>query len=216
MSRRLRGIAFDLDGTLLDTEKLYRRFWVEAAQRRGYPMQDRHALMIRSMAASRAEALLKQAVCPDFDYHGVRALRRKLMDEYVDREGVEAKPGMLTLMREARKRGMRMVLATATPQARARQYLSMVGAMEYFDAVVCADQVPCGKPAPDIYWMAARCLGLPPEEAMAVEDSPSGVRAAHDAGFFTVMIPDQDQPDSQTRALCDAVLPTLKDVIALL
>ena len=50
----IRGVVFDLDGTLLDTEKLYRRFWVEAARQMGYPMEDRHALMIRSMAADMA------------------------------------------------------------------------------------------------------------------------------------------------------------------
>lgn len=68
----IRGVVFDLDGTLLDTEKLYRRFWVEAARRMGYPMEDRHALMIRSMAADMAEPLLKREVCPAFDYHAVR------------------------------------------------------------------------------------------------------------------------------------------------
>lgn len=54
----IRGVVFDLDGTLLDTEKLYRRFWVEAARRMGYPMEDRHALMIRSMAADMADRCL--------------------------------------------------------------------------------------------------------------------------------------------------------------
>lgn len=49
----IRGVVFDLDGTLLDTEKLYRRFWVEAARQMGYPMEDRHALMIRSMAGKK-------------------------------------------------------------------------------------------------------------------------------------------------------------------
>ena len=72
----IKGVIFDLDGTLLDTEKLYRRFWVEAARQMGYPMEDRHALMIRSMAAAYAEPLLKREVCADFNYHGVRALRR--------------------------------------------------------------------------------------------------------------------------------------------
>ena len=73
----LQGVVFDLDGTLLDTEKLYRRFWVEAARQMGYPMEDRHALMVRSMAAERAEPLLRREVCGDFDYHAVRALRRQ-------------------------------------------------------------------------------------------------------------------------------------------
>ena len=96
----LQGVVFDLDGTLLDTEKLYRRFWVEAARQMGYPMEDRHALMVRSMAAERAEPLLRREVCEDFDYHAVRALRRQIMEAYIDENGVEAKAGLLPMLRE--------------------------------------------------------------------------------------------------------------------
>ena len=101
----LQGVVFDLDGTLLDTEKLYRRFWVEAARQMGYPMEDRHALMVRSMAAERAEPLLRREVCEDFDYHAVRALRRQIMEAYIDENGVEAKAGLLPMLRELRTDG---------------------------------------------------------------------------------------------------------------
>ena len=124
----IRGVVFDLDGTLLDTEKLYRRFWVEAARRMGYPMEDRHALMIRSMAADMAEPLLKREVCPAFDYHAVRALRRQIMEDYIDENGVEPKPGLLPMIRDLQRMRMRVALATATPEVRARKYLRMVGA----------------------------------------------------------------------------------------
>ena len=91
----LQGVVFDLDGTLLDTEKLYRRFWVEAARQMGYPMEDRHALMIRSMAAEKAERLLRREVCAEFDYHAVRALRREQMEAYIDENGVVKFKGFL-------------------------------------------------------------------------------------------------------------------------
>ncbi len=208
----IRSVVFDLDGTLLDTEKLYKRFWVKAARQLGYPMREEHALMIRSMAAMYAEPLLRREVCPEFDYQRVRARRRELMEAFIDQNGVEAKRGMLQLLSVLKARGLRIGLATATPLERARKYLRMVGALEYFDAMVCASMVEHGKPAPDIYALAVERLGVSPCEAVAVEDAPSGIRAAHAAGLIPVMIPDQDEPDEQTRSMCAAVLSELSDV----
>lgn len=216
MKSTIKGVIFDLDGTLLDTEKLYKRFWVEAARRMGYPMEERHALMIRSMTASCAEPLLKREVCPEFDYHAVRALRRQIMEEFIDKNGVEPKPGLLETLEAIKARGLRIGLATATPEHRARKYLRMVNAEAYFDAVTCADMVKRGKPQPDIYLLACERTGVAPGEALAVEDAPTGIRAAHAAGCLAVMVPDQDQPDDEVRALCFAVVPSLPSIVPLL
>ena len=211
----IRGVIFDLDGTLLDTEKLYLRFWLEAAHALGYPMQPEHALAIRATAAQYAEPLLKRLVCPEFDYQAVRALRRERMEAYIDAHGIEPKPGMHEALEWLREHGLRIGLATATDETRARRYLRMVGAEAYFDAVTCASMVNCGKPAPDIYLLAARRTGVLPQEALAVEDAPSGIRSAHAAGLHPVMVPDRDQPDAALRALCEAVVPSLFDVLPL-
>ena len=205
----IRGVVFDMDGTLLDTEKLFIRFWIEAAQQMGYPMERRHALMIRGMARNMAEELLRREVCADFAYTQVRALRCELMDAYVAQHGIDLKPGAKETLEKLKQNGYRIGLATASHLQRAEQYLKTAGLYEYFDSIATAEMVRRGKPAPDIYAFAAAQLGLDPREAVGVEDAPSGVRAIHDAGLWTILIPDQDETDDETRKLCDDVLSSL-------
>lgn len=205
----IKAVVFDLDGTLIDTEKLYQRFWVEAANQLGYPMRPEHTLLIRATAPEIAEPILRRAICSEFDYMAVRALRRELMEAYIDEHGVEPKPGLLDTLGALRSRGLAVGLATATDVSRARKYLRMVGADGYFDAMVSVSMVARGKPAPDVYEEAARRLGTPPSRTLAVEDAPSGIRSAHAAGLIPVMIPDRDEPTQELRAMCAAVLPGL-------
>ena len=209
----IKGVVFDLDGTLLDTEKLFIRFWLEAAHRMGFAMERRHALMIRGMATDLAEGLLRREVCPEFAYHQVRALRGELMEAFIAENGVEAKPGAAGTLEMLKRRGYRIGLATASNLDRASRYLKQTGLYGYFDDITVAAMVRRGKPAPDIYLHAAAQLGLEPHQAAAVEDAPNGLYAAHAAGLHPVMIPDQDQPDEALYALCSAVLPSLAELV---
>ncbi len=205
----IRAVVFDLDGTLINTEVLYRRFWLEAAHQMGYPMEERHTLMIRSCSPEVAGAILRREVQPDFDYFAVRDLRRKLMKAYLDEYGVEPKPGMKEALLRLRDRGMRIGLATQSPLERARQCLTQVGVLDLFDILTTGDQVRHGKPDPEIYLTAIDQLRMSKEEVLAVEDAPTGVRAAAASGARCALIPDLDQPGPEITSLCALVVPDL-------
>lgn len=209
---KLLAVISDMDGVILDSEKLYVRFWCEAARFYGHPMERVHALGIRSMARPLAKEKLRGRFGEGFDYEAVHAKRVELMDAYVRENGIEPKPGAAVLLSYLKANGYRVALATATPEARAREYLRRVNLLQYFDEVVSAHSVAHGKPAPDIYLCAAARLGVPPGQCLALEDSPNGIRSASAAGCRTVMVPDLDAPSEDILPLLYGVADGLTDV----
>ncbi len=192
---KIKGVIFDMDGVILDSEKYYVRFWTEAGKLCGYPFEEKHALAIRSMARPYAIERLKGFFGDGFDYDAVRNKRIELMESYVSENGIDTKPYAEEILCFLRAEGYKTALATATPSERAKLYLRKVGLYDYFDEIISAHMVKRGKPAPDIYLYAAEKLNLVPENCIAVEDSPNGALSAVEAGCVTVMIPDMDKPE---------------------
>lgn len=212
----IEGLIFDMDGLLLDTEKLLAKYWMQAAHEAGFPMKLEHVLGIRSLAAVYAKPKLQSIFGKDFNYETIRTRRRELTAEHLAKYGIERKPGVLELLGYVKTEGLLCAVATATDRERTQRYLGQTGLSDWFDALVCGDMVHKGKPDPEIYLTAARALGLPPEHCMALEDSPNGIRSAHAAGCQAVMIPDLSAPEDDLRPLLYACVPTLADVIPLL
>ena len=209
---KIKGVIFDMDGVILDSEKLYVRFWCEAGRFYGFPMEEKHALSIRSMARPLASEKLRGIFGSSFDYDAVRSKRVELMDKYVEENGIELKDGAEDLLVYLKENGYRIALATATPPDRAEKYLRAHDLYKYFDVTVSASMVSLGKPAPDIYLLAAEMLGLSAQSCLALEDSPNGIRSASSAGCVTVMVPDLDKPNDDILPLLHSVANGLCDV----
>ena len=189
----IQAVLFDMDGTLIDTEKYYRIFWPKALAACGYTMTDEQALTMRSLGRPFAPRQLKDWYGEDFDYYVVRDKRKELLEDL-------------------KKRHITAAVATATDLERTEKYLAMAGLRPYFEKLISATMVAEGKPSPDIYLYACKQLGLAPEECMAVEDSPNGVMSAYRAGCKVVMVPDQTQPDEKLKKCLYACVPTLADI----
>ncbi|MCH5299082.1 MAG: HAD family phosphatase [Ruminococcus sp.] len=208
----IKGVIFDMDGVILDSEKLYVRFWKEAGRACGYPWEVEHSLAIRSLARPYAIERLKGFFGEDFDYDRVRNMRIELMNAYIAEHGIEPKPHADYILNWLRENGYKIAVATATPLERTEEYLRRVGLLSYFDKIISAHMVEHGKPAPDIYLRASKELGLSPEECVALEDSLNGLRSANSAGCNAVMVPDLDEPNDEAKKLICAVAADLKDV----
>ena len=212
----IQGLIFDMDGLILDTEKLLAKYWMQAAHEAGFPMELHHVLGIRSLAAVFAKPKLQGVFGDSFDYEAIRARRRELTAQHIAAHGIERKPGIIELLDYCKETGIRCAVATATDRERTRDYLSQAGIYDRFDTFVCGDMVHKGKPDPEIYLTASQALGLPPASCMALEDSPNGIRSASAAGCRAVMIPDLSQPEAELKPLLYACVPTLSDVIELI
>ena len=212
----VKAVIFDMDGLILDTEKLLVKYWCQAANEAGFSMQREHALNIRSLHRRFAIPYLQGLFGEEFDYVKIRNRRMELMTEALAENGLELKDGVRELLAFLKEQGIPAAIATATDLERTKDYLGRVGIFEQFDRIVCATMVEYGKPKPDIYLYAAQQLGLQPCECMALEDSPNGVRSAASAGCVTVMVPDLTQPDEELGALIYAKADSLTDVIGII
>lgn len=212
----IKAVIFDLDGTILDTEKLLVKYWCEAANSLGFPMERHHALKIRSLTHRLTEPLFKEWFGENCDYLEIRALRMKLMQEHIDKFGLDVKPGAKELLDWLGKKCYKRAVATATDIERAGKLLKTAGLYDCFDNIISASMVEWGKPKPDVYIYAAEQLGLPTSECIAVEDSPNGIISASDAGCNTIMVPDLTEPEEDLKPRLFACCNKLTDIIDIL
>ncbi len=212
----IKAFIFDLDGTLIDTEKIYREVWPKAAQSLGFNLTDEMYLSIRSLGRPYSPAKFREWFGDGFDYNEARRVRKGLFDAYTAEHGIDRKPGATSLLTFLRQKGIVTAIATATDLDRATQYLKDTGLEGYFDRIISATMVDEGKPSPKVYQYACSELGFEPHECIAVEDAPNGILSASRAGLQVIMVPDQSEPDAATEELLSAKVKRLDEIIGLM
>lgn len=205
----IKAVIFDMDGVLIDTEKWLNVYWQQAAREAGFAVTREHGLAIRSLASKFAGPYLQNIFGPDFDYEAIRARRKQLMKEHIEKNGIEKKPGVDEILDYLCAKKIKTAVATATDPERTRQYLTQIGIYDKFDQIVSATTVKNGKPEPDVYLYACEQIHEKPGDCIAVEDSPNGILSAYHAGLSVVMVPDLTEPDEETAKLLYAKFDTL-------
>ena len=215
--REVRGVLFDMDGVVIDTEKLYTRFWMEAAADLGHPMTLTQALQMRSLGSIESQAKLDSFFGSGvLEYDVLRNRRIELMEAFIAEHGIEEKKGIRELLACLKEKGIPCAITSSSSIPLIRRHLGDLGLLDGFTALCSGKDVPQGKPAPDIYLHGAATLGIAPEHCLAIEDSPAGIEAAWRAGGMAVIVPDQDQPDGEVLSRSFARADSLLDVMELL
>ena len=214
--RPIGGVLFDMDGVVIDSERLFTRFWMEASADLGFPMARDQALQLRSLRREEGWEKIGSFFGPAANFDEIRARRIELMEAHIARHGVDEKSGIRPLLELLREKGIPCAITSSSAIPVIRERLGRLGLLEYFTALCSGKDVPHGKPAPDIYLAGAAAIGAKPESCLAIEDSPTGLEAAWRAGCMSIFVPDQDQPDELTLSRCYAKADYLTDVMALL
>lgn len=211
----IKGVVFDMDGLLLDTEKIVQRTWTDVGNRFGYPDMGEQIYHTLGFNRERRKTYFESVYGSDWPDADIVAACGVRFTEIVQTEGIPVKKGARELLQHLKDKGIKIGLATSTSEEHAREELEGTGLWDYFDGRIFGNMITKSKPAPEIYEKACKAIGVDPVHAIALEDAPSGVQSAYHAGLRVIMIPDMVQPKEEILAMTFAVRETLLEVIEL-
>ena len=196
-----RGVVFDVDGVLFDSERLMHQVWKEVGAEMGWPQPGEDYLEFVGNGRSIIYDKMLSFYGSDFPKEEFLQRCSQRLQEQMEQNGVPLKPGVRTLLDFLQSRGIPMALATSTAMVRTRPRMELAGLTGYFQAMITGDQIQNGKPHPDIYLAACKALGTDPKSTLAVEDSRNGILSASAAGMPVAMVPDMIPPTAELEAL---------------
>lgn len=215
-SMRRFAVLFDMDGLMLDTERMARVAWKRALLERGFQLDDVSYLRLVGRTVYDAQAILGEIFGPELPFQEIFDQRQAYYDLDIEQNGIPIKPGLFELLDFLEANLIPKAVASSTPCWFARHKLARVGVEGRFLAVVCGDMVSRGKPFPDLFLEAARQIDVAPQDCVVLEDSEAGVEAAYRAGMVPLMIPDLKQPVPEVREMAYRILPSLTEALPLM
>jgi HAD superfamily hydrolase (TIGR01509 family) len=214
LQRMPSAVLFDMDGLMIDSERVVLGCWRQAGEEFGLTFDD---AFLHSLVGLH-DKLCRVAVATAFPEVNIPALfaRTNTLYELQIESGLPSKPGIHALLRWLHDQGIPRAVATSTQRAKAELKLTHAGLREFFQVVVTGSDIEHPKPAPEIYLKVAEQLAISPAECLVLEDSEPGVRAALAAGMTVIQVPDLKLPDAAFRQLGHTVVDSLMDAHTLL
>lgn len=210
--RNIKAVIFDMDGVLIDTERISFNAFKEVLKKYNYEMSEAFYLtMIGRNIKSIKELMLKEYGA-NFPFEEIYEKKVKIAIDTIDRDGVIVKPGVHELVDYLKDNSFKIAVATSTRKERAHYLLGQVGIKDKVDYIICGDQVENSKPDPEIFLKAAKGLAVEPKNCMVIEDSDAGILAAWRAGMTGINVPDMKMPDENMKKLAFKICSSLLEV----
>ncbi len=208
-AERIEAVVFDMDGVLVDTEHLWDEVREALTEEWGgrYTPEAQEAMM--GMSSPEWSRYLHEVVGLREPPEVINAeVVRRMLERY--EMDLPVVPGAVEAVRRLAREGYRLAVASSSNRELIDGVLRRLELSELFEVTVSSEEVARGKPAPDVYLETAHRLGLPPGRCAAIEDSASGIRAAHAAGMRVIAYPNRHYPPAaDVLALADVVIESL-------
>ena len=209
---KIKAVIFDMDGVIFDSEILVLKSWKEVAAKNGFTIEDELFYKCVGVNAVNTKEIFLDYYGRDFPYDEYKAQASKWFHDRYDNGLLPMKPGVRELLTYLKEAGYLIGLASSTREVTVTREIGDAHLLPFFDNLTCGDMLNKSKPEPDIFWMACDNLQVKPEEALVIEDSFNGIRAAYSAGCIPVMVPDMIAPDEEMREKAFAIFHNLSEV----
>lgn len=189
INKNIKGIIFDVDGTLMDSEPLHIKAYATVAKKYGTTYDEKKHLLNVGVGDEKISKCLKEEIKNKFPSKTWQELVKEKKAEYV--KGIpelNVRPGIKELIIRAQQRGLKLAVASSTSTSEVKAMLKQANLLKVFMVVIGGDGIAY-KPHPEIYLKALQELRLKPEEAIVIEDSPVGAAAGVNAGMLTIAFP---------------------------
>jgi HAD superfamily hydrolase (TIGR01509 family) len=213
---KYKAVIFDMDGLLLDTERIAMAAFVEACRECHFEPDVNVYKRCIGTTSHMTREILTSGYGSEFPFDIISPLWRKRYLEEVLTKPVPLKTGVLKLLRQLEKQKVKKAVVTSTERELALTKLTNAEIGHFFQFILGRDEVSQGKPNPEIYLTACRKLDEDPSDCLALEDSENGVLAAFNAGLTVIQVPDLVEPSAKIRALGHRIVNSLEDIPPLL
>lgn len=185
---KLRGVIFDWDGVVIDSSAQHEQSWEILSEEISKPLPPGHFKLGFGKKNQVIIPMVLRWASDEKEVERIADRKEEIYRELVKKSGVHILPGACELLGALREGGIPAAVGSSTPRDNLRAIFEATGLDEYFQAVVCGDDVVNGKPAPDVFLLAARKLGQSPCDCLVIEDAHAGIEAALSAGMRVLAV----------------------------
>lgn len=208
----IKAIIFDMDGLMIDSERVTFECYQEILKGMNLTMDEEFYKTLLGKPLKGIYQIFYDVYGNDFPIEDVIKDVHALMAKRFETEGVPIKTGLKSLLEYLKENNYKTIVATSSNRDRVDTILSQAQITDYFDDSICGDEVTKGKPNPEVFLKSCQKLGVNVDEAIVLEDSEAGIQASYDAGIKVICIPDMKYPEKQYEEKTFKILKDLNDV----